>query len=324
MCGSSVATVATIGIIAIPEMLSRNYDKKLVYGTVCIGGVLGPLIPPSLFMILIGTITGDSVGKLFMSGMLPGIMLAVFFSTYIILKSKFGREKTLTRIEPASWKERWGVLKTSFFGIVAPLIILGGIYSGIFTPTEAAAVGITYSLFICAFIYRPLSFSKLWRMIMEGGTLTSAILFMVTGAMVFGQVVTLLQIPDRICAFLAVLPLSPMTVLWIALFIILILGALMDEAGILLITYPSLYYVFVKHFGFDSIWFALVFVFTLEVGLVMPPVAINIFAVQGIWKEAKYDEVVKGVLPFALIMIVAILLVVYFRPLSLWLPRMIG
>ncbi len=324
MCGSSVATVATIGIIAIPEMLSRNYDKKLVYGTVAIGGVLGPLIPPSLYMILIGTMTGDSVGRLFMAGMLPGILLAVIFSIYIVFKSKFGREKTLTRIEPASWKERWGVLKTSFFGIVAPLIILGGIYSGIFTPTEAAAVGITYSLFICAFVYRPLSFKKLREIIMEGGTLASGILFMVTGAMVFGQVVTLLQIPERVCGFLATLPISPMTILWLTIILLIVLGGLMDEAAILMITYPTLYYVFVKHFGFDSIWFALVFVFTLEVGLVLPPVAINIFVVQGIWKDAKFDEVVKGVLPFDFLMIATIALVVYIPLLSTWLPRMIG
>jgi C4-dicarboxylate transporter, DctM subunit len=324
MCGSAVATVATIGIIAIPEMLSRDYDRKLVYGTVAIGGVLGPLIPPSLHMILIGTITGDSVGKLFMAGMLPGIMLTLFFCVYIVLKSKFGRDMTQVQIEPASWKERWGVFRTSFWGILAPVIILGGIYTGVFTPTEAAAVGIVYSIFVCVFFYRPFSFGKLKQIIMEGGTLASGILFMVTGAMVFGQVVTMLQLPERVCGFLAALPLSPMAVLWMALICVLVLGALMDEAGILLITYPTLYYVFVGHFKFDPIWFALVFIFTLEVGLVAPPVAINIFVVQGIWKEAKYDEIVKGVLPFVFLMIASILVVVYYRPLATWLPALIG
>jgi len=155
MCGSSVATVATIGLIAIPEMLSRGYDRKLVFGTVCIGGVLGPLIPPSIFFILIGAITGDSVGKLFMAGMLPGIMLAVFFSIYIIFRAL--RDKTLAaKVEPASWKERREAFKQSFWGLMAPVIILGGIYTGVFTPTEAAGVGMVYSLLICAFIYRTL------------------------------------------------------------------------------------------------------------------------------------------------------------------------
>ena len=323
MCGSSVATVATIGLIAIPEMLSRGYDRKLVFGTVAIGGVLGPLIPPSIFMILIGAITGDSVGKLFMAGMLPGIMLAVIFSAYIIVKAL--RDKTSTvKVEAASWGERWGALKISFWGLMAPVIILGGIYSGLFTPTEAAGVGMAYSLFICAFIYRTVSFRGLWQIILDGGKLTATLLFIVTAALVFGQVVTLLKIPERMSGFLAALPFPPMAILFLMLFFILILGALMDEASILLITYPILYYIFVTKFGFDSIWFALVFVFTLEVGLVAPPVGINIFVVQGIWKDAKFEEVVKGVLPFALLMVAAILLVVYIKPLSLWLPTYIG
>lgn len=322
MCGSSVATVATIGLIAIPEMISRGYNKHLVFGTVAIGGVLGPLIPPSLFMILIGAITGDSVGKLFMAGMLPGIMLAVIFAAYIVIFSLW--DKSSVKIEPASWTERWSSLKKAFFGIMAPVLILGGIYTGIFTPTEAAGVGITYSLFICFVIYRSLNLAKLLKLILEGGKLAATILFIVTGAVVFGQLVTLLQIPDIVFNFVSSLPLSPMGVLWVTLFAILILGALMDEVAILLITYPILYHIFVRGFGFDSIWFALVFVFTLEVGLVAPPVGINIFVVQGIWKDAKFEDVVKGVWPFALLMVLAILLVVYVKPLSLWLPRLIG
>ena len=323
MCGSSVATVATIGLIAIPEMLSRGYDRKLVFGTVTIGGVLGPLIPPSIFFILIGAITGDSVGKLFMAGMLPGIMLAVLFSSYIIIKSL--RNKALAaKVEPASWKERREAFKQCFWGLMAPVIILGGIYTGVFTPTEAAGVGMVYSLLICAFIYRTLPPKELWRVILDGGKLTATLLFIVTGAIVFGQLITMLKIPEGISAFLAGLPLSKMTILFLILFFVLILGALMDEGAILLITYPILYHIFVTKFGFDSIWFALVFVFTLEVGLVAPPVAINIFTLMGIWNDAKYDEVVKGVLPFIIIMVSAILLVVYIRPLSLWLPSLIG
>jgi C4-dicarboxylate transporter DctM subunit len=317
-----VATVATIGMIAIPEMLSRGYKRNLVFGTVAIGGVLGPLIPPSIFMILIGTITGDSVGKLFMAGMLPGIMLAGIFCIYIIVQAV--RSRDAVKIPAASWQERRTALRKAFWGLMAPAIILGGIYSGIFTPTEAAGVGATYSLFICAFIYRSLSFKKLWEIVFEGGKLASSLLFIVTSAMVFGQLVTLLKIPERLAAYLAALPFSPMTILFLMLIGILVLGALMDEASILLITYPILYHIFVQKFGFDSIWFALVFVFTLEVGLVAPPVGINIFVVQGIWKDARFEEVVRGVLPFALLMVAAILLVIYIRPLSLWLPSLIG
>jgi C4-dicarboxylate transporter DctM subunit len=322
MCGSAVATVATIGLIAIPEMLSRGYRRELVFGTVAIGGVLGPLIPPSIYMILIGAITGDSVGKLFMAGMLPGILLAVLFSLYII--GVCVRDKNVPRFAPATWQERWEAAKKSIFGLLAPVIVLGGIYTGVFTPTEAAGVGLVYSLLVCLVINRSLPLKKLYALILDGGKLTATILFIVAGAVVFGQLVSMLQIPDKTCAYLASLPLSPMVILFIALILILILGALMDEASILLITYPTLYYIFVKTFGFDPIWFALVFVFTLEVGLVAPPVGINVFVVQSIWKDAKFEEIVRGVMPFALLMVAAILLVIYIKPLSLWLPKLIG
>jgi C4-dicarboxylate transporter DctM subunit len=321
--GSATATVLAIGIIAIPAMISAGYERKVVYGTVAMGGVLGPLIPPSLFMILIGSITGDSVGKLFMAGMLPGIMLAFFFSIYIILYS-MKNKSSMSKMNAVPWRERWGSLRKSFFGLLTPVIILGGIYAGIFTPTEAAAVGVTYGLFICIFIYRSLSLKKLWQVIFDTAKLNALILFLVAGAMVFGQVVALLKIPDTVCAFLSRLPFSPMTILLLVLIFILVLGSLMDEASILLITYPILYQIFVKHFGFDSIWFAMVFVFTLEVGLVAPPVGINLFIVQGIDKTAKFEEIVKGVLPFVIIMIAGILIVVYFKPLSTWLPKLIG
>jgi C4-dicarboxylate transporter, DctM subunit len=322
MCGSSVATVVTIGLIAIPEMLSRGYNKHLVLGTVCIGGVLGPLIPPSIFMIMIGAITGDSVGKLFMAGMLPGIMLALTFSLYIVISSKLDRSSI--KIEAASWAERWQSLKKSFFGLLTPVIILCGIYSGMFTPTEAASVGLVYSLIVCITLYRTIKLRNFSKVLLEGAKLSASILWVISGAVVFGQMVSLLQIPDKLFKFTSSLPLSPMSVLGLTLVVILILGALMDEGAILLITYPVLYYIFVKGYGFDSIWFAMVFVFTLEVGLVAPPVGINIFAVQSIWKEAKFEDVVKGVWPFVLLMVISILLVVYVKPLSLWLPRLMG
>ncbi len=320
--GSSSATVATIGLVAIPEMLKRSYDRSFVYGTVAIGGVLGPLIPPSIFMILIGMITGDSIGKLFMAGMLPGIVLSIIFSIYVIIRSWMARD--IVVIEPATWRERFSSIKSSFFGLLAPIIILGGIYSGIFTPTEAAGIGLVYSLIICSIIYRTLSFKKILHIVMDGAKLNASLAFIVAGALVFGQIVTLLHIPERLCGFLANLPISPMAILLLTLIFIIILGALMDEISILLITYPILYYIFVINFKFDSIWFALIFVVTLEVGLVAPPVGINLFVVQGIDRSARFSEVVKGVLPFVILMIASIILFIYFKPLATYLPGLIG
>lgn len=320
--GSSVATVATIGIIAIPAMISRGYPRDFVFGTLAIGGVLGPLIPPSIYMLVIGAMTGDSVGKLFMAGMLPGIMLAVIFSIYIVLRSM--TSKSFPKMAPVPWKERWVATGKAFWGLMTPILILGGIYTGFFTPTEAAGVGVTYGLFVSIVIYRAISFKGLQKIFLEAGRFAAMILFMIAGAIIFGQVVTMMEVPQIICNFLANLAVSPMLILGFMLVFILFLGALMDELSILLIIYPTLYYIFVQHFHFDPIWFALVFVFTLEVGLVAPPVAINIFVVQGVDKTAKYEEVVKGVWPFIVLMVLSVLLVIFIKPLSLWLPGLIG
>jgi C4-dicarboxylate transporter DctM subunit len=320
--GSSTATVATIGVIALPEMISRGYPRSFSYGTLAIGGVLGPLIPPSIYMLVIGSITGDSVGKLFMAGMLPGIMLAALFSVYIICRSI--KDKNIPKMTACPLKERLSATGEAFWGLMAPVIILGGIYTGIFTPTEAAAVGVTYSFIISFFIYRTISLKKFRAIILESAKLTAMILFIVAGSLIFGQVTVMMEVPQIVCNYLGGLPLPTMAILGMVLIFILFLGALMDELSILLITYPMLYYIFVQHFKFDSIWFALVFVFTLEVGLVAPPVGINLFVVQGIDKTARFEEVVKGVWPFVLLMIAAIFLVVYIKPLSLWLPGLLG
>ena len=320
--GSSTATVATIGLIAIPEMISRGYRRDFTYGTVAIGGVLGPLIPPSIYMIIIGAMTGESVGRLFMAGMLPGIMLAVVFSVYIYLHSV--KDKSVPKMDPCPLKERLSALRKAFWGLLAPLIILGGIYSGIFTPTEAAGVGVTYGLFICLFVYRSIGSKEFWRIIMESAKLNSMVLFIVVGSLIFGQSITMMELPQKVCSYLGSLAISPMVILWLAIILILFLGCLMDAFSILLITYPTLFQIFVQHFGFDPIWFALVFVFSIEVGLVTPPFGINLFVVQGLDKTCRFEEVVRGVFPFMVLMILSIVVVVYFKALSTWLPRLMG
>jgi C4-dicarboxylate transporter DctM subunit len=321
LSGSSTATALAIGIIAIPEMISKGYERKLVYGTVAAGGILGPLIPPSIYMILIGSITGDSVGKLFMGGMLPGIILAMIFAIYIFFYSmKNNNSLSKIKMSAAPWKDRLGSLKKCFFGLLTPIIILGGIYTGIMTPTEAAAIGVTYSLFICVFLYRTISLKKFYDLILSAAKLNALLLFLVAGAMVFGQAVALLKISDTVCIFLTHLPFSPLAILFMVLIFILILGCLMDAGSILLITYPILYQIFVKNFGYDSIWFAVVFVITLEVGLITPPFGLNIFVVQGIDKTSKYEEVVKGAIPFMICVIALILLTIFIPPLITWLP----
>lgn len=320
--GSSAATVATIGTVAIPAMLSRGCKRESTYGALAIGGVLGPIIPPSLHMILIGAITGDSVGKLFMAGMLPGIMLALIFAGYFFVRA--WRDPQSYRLPKATSKERIKALKTSFFGLLTPAIILGGIYTGIFTATEAAAVSSAYALLICVFLYRTIRWREFTTILLKSAETSGMVLFIIVGAMTFGQLISVLQIPDNVVAYLEILPFPPLVILGLVLVFILILGALMDEASILLITYPILYQIFVTHYQWDPIWFAMVFIITLEVGLVAPPVGLNLFVVQGIDKTAQFKEVVRGVLPLIFLMILAILIIIFVKPLSTWLPSTIG
>jgi C4-dicarboxylate transporter DctM subunit len=320
--GSSAATVATIGTVAIPVMFAHGCKRERTYGAIAIGGVLGPIIPPSLHMILIGAITGDSVGKLFMAGMLPGVMLALIFAGYFFMKAVM--DPRAQRQAKATWKERSAALKKSVFGLLTPVIILGGIYTGIFTATEAAAVSSIYALLICMVLYRTIRWGELKDIIIKSAETSGMVLFIIIGAMTFGQLVSILQIPDKVVDYLQVLPFPPMVILGIGLVFILVLGALMDEASILLITYPIFYQVFVTHYQWDPIWFAMVFVFTLEVGLVAPPVGLNLFVVQGIDRTAQFKEVVKGVMPLVLLMIVGIIIVILIKPLSTWLPSTIG
>ncbi|MCX5818753.1 MAG: TRAP transporter large permease subunit [Deltaproteobacteria bacterium] len=318
--GSTSSTVATFSLVAIPELLRRGYDKNFSYGIVATGAVLDPLIPPSILMILIGAISGDSVGALYLAGVFPGILLGLLFSGYIVAHS--WKDRGVNKIEAASWKERWNAVKGSFWGLMAPVVILGGIYAGIFTPTESAAVGVLYSLCVCLFAYRTLTLMKFWQILLDSGKLSCIILFICIGSLLFGQVVLMLRLPNDLLEYLGHLAISPMIILVLVLFVILILGALMDEVSILLICWPTLYYIFVKGFGFDPIWFSVVFLVTLEVGLVAPPVGMNIFVLQGVVKDAKFDEVVKGVMPFLYLMLVGIVILIIFKPISTWLPSL--
>jgi C4-dicarboxylate transporter, DctM subunit len=320
--GSSAATVMTIGTVALPEMIRRGCRKEHVYGALAVGGVLGPIIPPSLHMILIGAITGESIGRLFMAGMLPGIMLAIMFAVYFLIVCR--KDKDRVQLPKMPLRKRFETMKKAFWGLLTPVIILGGIYTGVFTPTEAAGVSGAYGLLVCILFYRTIKWSELKTILMKSAETSSMVLFIIVGAMTFGQLIALLQVPNRIVGYLQVLSVSPMVVLCLILVVILVLGALMDEASILLITYPILYEIFVNHYHFDHIWFAMVFIMTLEVGLVAPPVGLNLFVVQGIEKGIRFKDVVKGVFPLILIMLVAIVIIILVKPLSTWLPSMMG
>lgn len=313
--GSSVATAVTIGAVAIPEMLSRGYDRRLVIGSVAAGGTLGILIPPSIPMILYGSITGESVGELFMSGAVPGLILTLLFIAILVLRSRH-----LPCQAAAPWAERIAILRRSSLGLFLPVLVVGGIYTGIFTPTEAAAVGTVYSLIITFFCYRTLSLGHLPVILKETVKTTTMIFAIIIGAMIFGFVLTILQIPQHMTELVTALD-SNRWFIFIAInLLLLMLGCFLETVSIILITLPILYPVILK-LGFDPIWFNVVLVINMELALITPPVGMNLFVIQGLVRDTNMAEITRGVYPFGLAMTALIAVLAFFPSLATWLPQ---
>jgi C4-dicarboxylate transporter, DctM subunit len=314
--GSSVATAVTIGMVAIPEMISRGYPKELVLGLVAGGGTLGILIPPSIPMILFGAITGESVGALFIAGVLPGILLTALFILYVVL---FAAKKVPAQ-PPASWDERFAVLRHSSWGLFLPVLIIGGIYTGLFTPTEAAAVGTVYSLFITFFVYKTLSLRDMPGIMLDTTKTSAMVLAIIIGAMLYGFVLTVMQIPQQLTALVTAMEVNRWVVFIAINILLLFLGCILETVSIILITVPILYPLILK-LGFDPIWFAVIMVINMELALITPPVGMNLFVIQGISPGTRMSEILKGVLPFGLLMILTIAVVAWIPELATWLPK---
>lgn len=313
--GSSVATAVTIGAMAIPEMVKRKYRRQTVLGTVAAGGTLGILIPPSIPMILYGSITGESVGKLFLSGIVPGILMTALFTALVIFQSR-----DLPYQAPASWAERFAALRKSFWGLLLPVIVVGGIYTGVFTPTEAAAVGTLYSLFITFCIYQTLGFGDLPEILRASVKTTSMIFAIMIGAMLFGFVLTILQVPQHLTQFVAQQDANRWVVFFGINLLLLVLGCILETVSILLITLPILYPI-IRQLGFDPIWFNVVLLINMELALITPPIGMNLFVIQGISPESKMQQIIYGAMPFAALMVLEIALLCFFPEIVTWLPN---
>ena len=315
--GSSVATAVTIGAMAIPEMLKRGYDRKLVVGSVAAGGTLGILIPPSIPMILYGTITDESVGKLFMSGVVPGALLTLAFVAYIVIDSW-----NKPREEKASMEEKMKALRENFWGLLLPVIIIGGIYTGVFTPTEAAAVGTIYALVITFFVYRSLSVSDMPG-ILRSTIKTSCMIFAImVGAMLFGYILTVLQVPQALMSLVTEGHMNRWVILIGINIVLLILGCVLETVSIILITLPMLYPI-IKALGFDPIWFNVVLLINMELALITPPVGMNLFVIKGISPDSTIGQIIQGSVPFAIIMALEIVLLCLAPDLATWLPAVL-
>lgn len=315
--GSSVACAVTIGAIAIPEMLARGYERSLVLGAVAAGGTLGILIPPSIPMILYGAITDESIGKLFMSGVVPGAILTVLFIMIVVYRSR-----NLPREAAASWDERISALKKSFWGLLLPVIVVGGIYTGVFTPTEAAGIGTVYSLIITFGIYRTLSLKDMPEILEDTIKTTCMIFAIMIGASLFGFVLTILDAPQALTNFVVDMQTNRWVIFVAINILLLFLGCILESVSIIFITLPILFPLTVR-LGFDPIWFNVVMLINLELALITPPVGMNLFVLQGISPDSKMTQIIKGVIPFGAVMALEILLLCFFPEIATWLPSVV-
>ena len=312
--GSSVACAVTIGSIAIPEMLSRGYDRRLVLGTVAAGGTLGILIPPSIPMILYGAITDESVGKLFMSGVVPGILMMFLFIGVVVFYSRDFEPETA-----APWSERLSALRSSIWGLFLPILVVGGIYTGAFTPTEAAGIGVLYSLFITFFVYKTLGIKDMPGILNDTVKTSCMIYAIMIGAALFGFVLTILDAPQALTAYVAGLDLGKWAIFIAINILLLFLGCILESISIIFITLPILFPLIVS-LGFDPIWFNVVMLINLELALITPPVGMNLFVLQGVSPDSRMTDIIRGIVPFAAVMALEIFILCLFPELATWLP----
>ena len=319
MTGSSVAVAATVSLIALPEMLARGYDKKLCVGLLAAGGTLGILFPPSLPLMLYASMTNESIGDLFMGTLIPGIILSALFCGYMMIVGM--RNKQIQREKRATLREIGQATKVASGGLVTILIIIGGIYSGLFMPTESGGVSSVYSIILCMFIYRTLTVGKLCKALLDTVRFTAMIMLIIIGANITGQVIALSQIPQDILTFVATSGFPKWaTILCINVFLI-IMGGPLEAITILVITLPVLYPL-VTGLGFSGVWFAVIMVINMELALISPPEGLNLFVLQDLAK-ATAAEVSRGVLPFLVIIALFLILMSAVPELTLWLPALL-
>ncbi|MGE7841596.1 TRAP transporter large permease [Lysinibacillus sp. NPDC093712] len=314
--GSSPATAAAIGSIMIPAMISAGYKKRYSMGLVAAGGTLGILIPPSVPLIIYGITSEQSIGELFMAGVIPGLALT---GILIVAAIFYAKRNGFKGDEPASWEERGRKSLKAIWGGFLPFLILGTIYSGVVTPTESAVIAVFYGLIVSLFIYREMKLKDFREVLVESINITAMIFLIIGAASLFGLYLTNAQVPQQVGAWIAESDLNKWIFMIIVNILFFIMGMFLEAVSIILITLPILLPILV-HFDINLIHFAIIMTINMELGMITPPVGLNLFVVSGIAKE-KLGEVVKGVIPFIIIMIVFLAIVVVLPQLSLWLPE---
>lgn len=317
--GSSLATTSTIGLVASKEMLKANYSKALAGGSIVAGGTLGILIPPSTMFIIYGMITEQSIGKLLIAGIVPGILLTLFFVLTIYIVLKLRPDMVGDQLdEPVSWKEKFASLKVNIWIISLFAVVMGGIYLGFFTATEAAGVG-AFGAFLIALARRKLTFKLFSEAIFSTIKTTGFIFVIVMGAFVLNYVLTVTRVPNLLADFLFAAELSPFTFFLLMVVMYLILGAIMDTLAMVVVTIPILLPTLIAY-DFNLIWFGVIIVLLVEVALISPPVGMNCFVLRGVVKELDLGSIFKGAIIFVIPIVTLIFLLYAFPDIATFLP----
>jgi len=319
MAGISTVATAAMGLIALPSMLERKYDKNLAIGSVCAGGALGILIPPSIIMILYGVEAGVSIGKLFIGGIIPGILLAILFILYIGIRSWLQPELAPGSSIKFTSKEKIVAMRNVILPFLLITLVLGVIYTGVCTPTEAAGIG-AFGALLCALMKGKLNWPNLKETFQMTVRINAMVCWIMISAGAFSKMVAVSGLGDWICESVGAVPVSRWVILAFIQFIFLILGMFLDPAGIILITTP-IFVPIIMNLGFDPLWFGILFIINMEMAYITPPFGFNLFIMRGVVPpEISMGDIYRSIIPFVGIQALCLLLIILFPGLATWLP----
>lgn len=320
ICGSNTATAATMGTVALPQMKKYNYDPRLSAGTVATGGTLGVVMPPSVVLIIIGIQTGESITELFLAGILPALLMGSLFVITILL---------MCRINPtfgppgpkATFREKLASLPGILEALAVFVLVIGGLYAGIFTPTEAGAFGVL-ATFLVSMLTRKLTWKGFMASLKDSLWISCMCFFLITGATIFGRFLAVTRLPFAVAEFAVQLPVSPYIILAVILLIYIIGGCVMDALGFLVVTIP-IFFPLGKALGFDPVWYSIILTMVTTLGAITPPVGVNIFVVKALAPDVNLGDIFKSVTYFVAASILAMIILTIFPQIALILPRLL-
>jgi C4-dicarboxylate transporter DctM subunit len=321
VCGSSIATAATISTVALPSMRRYGYSPALSTGSIAAGGTLGILIPPSVIMIIYGSMTETSIGHLFIAGIVPGVLAVLLYMAAV---------RFTTMLDPAAgpagprlaWVDRFRALRDVWMVLLLFLIVIGGIYLGVFTPTEAAGIGAA-GAFVAALLRRTLTFAGFVRILFDSARTSAALMAVLVGALIFSNYINITGAPEAVVEWLKSFNFPPLGVMVLILIFYLFLGCVFDALAMILLTVP-IFFPLVMALGYDPVWFGIIVVVVVELGLITPPIGMNLFVIQSVARDIPMTTIYRGILPFIVVDIIRLAILVLFPWIILFLPQQMG